>query len=704
MNKRPLKDIPLSVDLERVVLSALLAGSLTPEGLRSGELSKPGRVILEAVKRVFADGGRPPYDASAISVLASDVLGGEREEIASIMADILRTPPGSGAATVLNQVAERRLLADVLNSVSEQLTTGKLDLVGLRGLLDSHQTSGGDLVPIAEMLSGGFPHLPSFLPLKSLPRLTEKVGGLYGLWAIAGEPKIGKALAPLTPVPTPGGWVPMGSLQVGDRLFGGNGLPCTVVATRNWSDRPSLRVGFSDGGVIVADVAHEWVVRRRTGQRKTVRCETGDLRSRDQVPCVALEGEARDVPIPPYTLGAWLGDGTSDSAAITCGDQDRDFFVRELKRDNIPVRPVRYGVAWRLRLSDGDRSQKARDRSVAAALRASGVLGNKHIPPHYLRASIEQRLALLQGLMDTDGHVTRRGYCEYTTTSPQLRDGVAELIRSLGFLVHVREGRAVLNGKDTGPKWRLFFVSDRQRPACRLPRKYARLPQKRKSLYKSIVSVSEGARTETVCIQVDSPTGLFLAGEGMTPTHNSTLAWQLAIESGQTMPVLYYDFENGFPVLISRIRTVYDDNLERVRRATRQIFYRPTINTLEGDLSRVQPPAFIVVDSVQKLPVTDRFAREGLDRWVHKLEAVKKAGYTMLMVSEVPKSFYGALNPSFGANKGSGEIEFSADTGFHLLKHPDGTELHVVANRHGPYVGRVSVLRRTHGGWWFTET
>ena len=374
MNKRS-KDIPLSADLERVVLSALLSGGLAPEGLRGGELSKAGRVVLEAVKRIGADGGRPPYDSSAIALLAVNVLGGEREEVAAVLADVGRSTGGSGAATVLNQVAERRLLADVLNSVSEQLTVGKLDLVGLRGLLDSHQTSGGDLVPVADMLAGGFPDPPSFLPLRSLPMLTQRVGGLYGLWAIAGEPKIGK----------------------------------------------------------------------------------------------------------------------------------------------------------------------------------------------------------------------------------------------------------------------------------------------------------------------------------------STISWQLAIEAGQTMPVLYYDFENGFPVLMSRIRTVYDDNLEKVRRATKQIFYRPTINTLDTDLSRTPPPAFIVVDSVQKLPVSDRYQREGLDRWVHRLETVKKQGYTMLMVSEVPKSYYGAINPSLGANKASGEIEFSADTGFHLLKHPDGVELHVVANRHGPYVGRVSVLRRTHGGWWMEE-
>ena len=169
MNKTRNKEIPLSPELERVVLAALLAGTLAVDGVRPGELSKPGRLILEAITRVVADGGRAPFDSSAVVVLATDVLGADREAAAGLMADIQRAPVGSGAATVLNQVAERRLLADVLNSVSEQLTTGKLDLVGLRGLLDSHHTSGGDLVPVSDMLSGGFPDPPSFVPLKSLP-------------------------------------------------------------------------------------------------------------------------------------------------------------------------------------------------------------------------------------------------------------------------------------------------------------------------------------------------------------------------------------------------------------------------------------------------------------------------------------------------------------------------------------------------------
>jgi len=702
VNKRP-KDIPLSAELERVVLSALLAGGLTPDGLRGGELSKAGRVVLEAVKRVTADGGRAPYDPAAVSLLATDVLGGDREEIVAVLADVARLPVGSGASTVLNQIAERRLLAEILNSAGEQLTAGKLDLVGLRGLLDSHQTSGGDLVPVSEMLSGGFPDPPAFMPLRSLPALTERVGGLYGLWAIAGEPKIGKALALDTAIPTPSGWTTMRKLSSGQYVLDGDGRATSVVAVREWQNRPLLRVTFSDGSLVDADVSHDWIVRRRTGQRRVVHCQTDALCVRDRVPCVRVEGADIPLRVPPYTLGAWLGDGTTAAAQITCGWDDREEMERALREDGVPVSATQTGVAWRLSLSEDGREGTRKERSVQTALRAIGVLGNKHIPDQYLRSSFPQRLALAQGLMDTDGHVTRRGHCEYTTTTPALRDGMSELLRSLGLLVHVSEGRAIIRGVDKGPKWRIHFVSDLNTPVVRLARKRARLPTRRKSFSKSIVSITSIGTASTKCIQVAAHSGMFLAGEGMTPTHNSTLSWQLSVEAGQHMPVLYYDFENGFPVLMSRIRTVYDDDLDKVRRATRQIYYRPTINTLDSDLSRVPPPAFIVVDSVQKLPVSDRFQREGLDRWVHRLEAVKKSGYNMLMVSEVPKSYYGARDASIGANKASGEIEFSADTGFHLLKHPDGVELHVVANRHGPYVGRVSVLRRTHGGWWFEE-
>jgi intein/homing endonuclease len=103
-------------------------------------------------------------------------------------------------------------------------------------------------------------------------------------------------------------------------------------------------------------------------------------------------------------------------------------------------------------------------------LRVAGLLNNKHIPDAYFRASKEQRLALLQGLIDTDGHVAgeRHGMIEFMSTKLNLAQGVQFLARSLGVKASLSEGRATLNGRDCGPKYRVTFYLE---GAARLPRK-----------------------------------------------------------------------------------------------------------------------------------------------------------------------------------------------------------------------------------------
>ena len=179
----------------------------------------------------------------------------------------------------------------------------------------------------------------------------------------------------------------------------------------------------------------------------------------------------------------------------------------------------------------------------------------------------------------------------------------------------------------------------------------------------------------------------------------STLAWQIALDvtrANDGVPALYYDFENGFACMMDHTRTIFGHDLDRVRRATANIFYRDSIRSLDADLSRIPAPALIVVDSVQKLPASTNYRRESLDKWVHRLEALKKRGYFVLLVSEVPRSQYNS-DAYIGAFKETGEIEYSADGGIQLLPAGDDTiELHVIKNRHRPFKGRACVLARQH--------
>jgi dUTPase len=163
-----------------------------------------------------------------------------------------------------------------------------------------------------------------------------------------------------------------------------------------------------------------------------------------------------------------------------------------------------------------------RNHSLSSRLRNLGVLGNKHIPVEYLRASIEQRRALLEGLMDTDGYVDCIGRCDLTTVLEGLATQYRELVASLGFRPTLARKRAVLNGVDCGPRFEVQFTPDR--PVFRLPRKRAR--QKTAGIFhrfRAIVDVRDVASVPVRCIEVAAPSGMFLTTRSFIPTHNSSL-------------------------------------------------------------------------------------------------------------------------------------------------------------------------------------
>ncbi len=375
----------------------------------------------------------------------------------------------------------------------------------------------------------------------------------------------GKALALDTPLPIPNGWTTMCDVAVGDTLFDRHGKPCTVLArTDVMTDRPCYRLTFSDGSEIVADGQHRWLTQtlterannvhrtdefrerrrrirpsRSTGKRPDLAAANkerayaylepidGNLHTTEEIAATLerrdsaknhavpvagpLDLPARDLQLDPYILGLWLGDGTSANGNMTITEPE----IVQAFADS--------GFRTRISGNTITRSPCHIVYGLATLLRQAGVLGNKHIPSVYLRASTEQRLSLLQGLMDTDGYASPEdGGCEFTTTSKALRDGVTELLLTLGVKAVAHEGRATLYGKDCGPKWRILFFTDL--PVFRLPRKVA--AQKRDNFRGSharhyIVAVEPVPSVPVRCIQVSSPDGTFLAGREMIPTHNS---------------------------------------------------------------------------------------------------------------------------------------------------------------------------------------
>lgn len=362
-----------------------------------------------------------------------------------------------------------------------------------------------------------------------------------------------------TLVPTPDGWKTMGALKAGDWVFGDDGQPCRVVeAYAVMEDRPCVEVTFDDGTVIVTDEEHEWLTQtateRKNSRRKKIdgketKVTAGELvtqrkhgrrTSKEIGDTLMVYGSSRTPmanhsvlnPLPvqygyqmlavdPYVLGVWLGDGTAVSGTITTED---DEIVRFIEEAGYPVKKYKATYLWRV-------------MPLYDQLKNLGVLGNKHIPEVYLQGSIEQRRALLQGLLDTDGYVDARGHCYFYNTNKTLIDQTCELLASLGIKARVQEGRAKLYGKDCGPKWAVFFKAD---GTFRLSRKLNRQTKTgvmQEARY--VWNVQPVASRPVRCISVDSPSRLFLVSKSYIPTHNSYATAMDAVARAAANAALY---------------------------------------------------------------------------------------------------------------------------------------------------------------------
>lgn len=356
-----------------------------------------------------------------------------------------------------------------------------------------------------------------------------------------------KALALDTPVPTPAGWKRHGDLRPGDQVFGADGRPVDVLArTKVFRDADCYRVTFDKGYSVVCSGDHLWTVdlhsRQRAGGNRRVkrRRETIDTRqllaeveAAQQVKsrvfpavtrCAPLEFPRADLPIDPYVFGVWLGDGGATGSKITVGTEDADELEALLRKTGITVSRTTHSNAVSLRLGNGRRGDRT-SSEFTTALRALGAWGTKQLPHIYRHAAVEQRLALLQGLMDTDGHCDARGTATFVNTNYHLARMVFQVAAGLGLKPSFRRHHSRVNGEH----YPFFHVSFQARaegePVFRLRRKRARAnkgPMGR-SAYHSVVSVEPVASEPCSCIQVDAPDGLYLVGEQCVPTHNSSI-------------------------------------------------------------------------------------------------------------------------------------------------------------------------------------
>ena len=375
----------------------------------------------------------------------------------------------------------------------------------------------------------------------------------------------GKALEINTPIPTTTGFRPIKEVHPGDWVYGPDGKPIQVVAESEiFTNHDCYVIRFSDGTEIIADAGHLWTLDcpqvRASKQRqvKRPRAKEGyDQRHKTVKPTIittvdlasdletwdqsrskysidvadAYEGDKGLIPpIPPYTLGAWLGDGTSANGHISCHPDDSQIIER-IKEDGYAVEKLKTRYDWSIRRFQPD-------------LKHAGLLGNKHIPEIYFRLHKSRRLDLLRGLMDTDGTISNGRQCEFCSTSRQLAEGVQKLANGLGIKASLIKTRAILYGRDISAKFRVMFTTDQ--PVFHLQRKAGMIPKEIgiNAKRRFVVSVTPTSSVLTKCLVVDSDDHLFLCGHACITTHNSVAVKnQVAYEASLGRLSLIASFE-----------------------------------------------------------------------------------------------------------------------------------------------------------------
>jgi len=375
-------------------------------------------------------------------------------------------------------------------------------------------------------------------------------------------PEAGK-LVPLNELlATPTGWVRMGDVEVGDTLYARNGKTTRVTGVSAVDPAPkSYLLTLDDGVVLKAGAEHQWLVHHTLDRHKHPRplrvatteeiahsVDYGD-RKTWAIPLVApLEFPEAQLPIHPYTLGVWLGDGNKTGATITHHIDDSAIIERCCHLDGITaVSRLDRGRAHILRTALGDKAYRQRYARLGLLCRIPGK-SNKHIPDVYKRASVEQRFELLAGLLDTDGCALKKpGAIELCFCNERLATDAIELIRSLGFKARIKSSDAKISGVVKGTRYRITFTA--HVPVFRLQRKLDRQMAEQSTVgskcqMRYIVSAELVDSEPMRCISVDSEDHSYVYGKHHTVTHNSSqiaighVLWRLGKDPNRSFGIL----------------------------------------------------------------------------------------------------------------------------------------------------------------------
>ena len=609
---------PQDVVAEQCVLGAMLlskdAIADVVEVLKPADFYRPAhQTVYDSILDLYGRG----EPADPVTIAAELTRDGSLAKVGGapyLHTLIASVPTAANAAYYAEIVRERAILRRLVEAGTKIVQLGYGAASGMGGEVDdvvdraqqavyevTERRTSEDYIRLEDVLQQAFDEIEAMgsrgTELYGVPtgfrELDELTNGLHPgqLIVVAGRPAMGKALALDTPLVTPTGWTTMGQVRVGDQLIGADGRPTTVVAaTGVMQHRPCYRVSFSDGSDIVADAQHQWLTDWR-GVGRAVRTTEQIAQSTGGPTGVPLHAVANtaplvlpddaDVPVPPYLLGVWLGDGMRAGADLTCADPEMGMFVHaELEACGLSSRDVR------------------------GAFAGLGLGASRRVPDSCLRASAGRRRLLLAGLLDAAATITPDGDVLYTTDDAGFAGAVEELAHGLGMHCTVR--RSVDDDGAPGT-YAVTIVTDDE--LFRIERKRLALKERRaksgsRADVRYITDVRRIPSVPVRCVQVDNADHLYLAGRSMIPTHNSTIGLDFlrAASIKAQMTSAMFSLEMGrseitmrllsaeAQILLSRLRTgqMTDPDWNRLARRMGEIAQAPMFIDDSANMSMME--------------------------------------------------------------------------------------------------------------------
>ena len=366
---------------------------------------------------------------------------------------------------------------------------------------------------------------------------------------------------------TPNGFKKFKDIHANDIIYDNSGKEVKVISeTDIMYDHECFNIEFCHGEIIKCDVDHPWTVELNSGKEYVIKViSTKELKKlfdnienkyHIRIKCSdPLRFNEQELLIEPYLFGLWLGSGDSTGGIITGNENDISEYVKNIKE--------KYSILAESKIKQKEYIKRLRVYGLTTKLKVLGVYKNKHIPDEYIYNSIENRLALIQGLLDSDGSVCSiDGTYHFHQQNIQLINQIRFILSTLG----VKSSITSLMNKNKNV-YNINFCN-RNFDFFRLNRKLIESHKKLdydKNNYFYIKTITEVDSVPVKCISVDNETHLFLCGNTLIPTHNSGksisvcayILWYVLFNAEKTVALLANDGKVAREML-SRVQFAYE--------------------------------------------------------------------------------------------------------------------------------------------------